>query len=391
MKVVVNTEAHFARGRDGVIRSPAANASYSAWTPYLAAGDSVVVVARVSDSPGTDGHPVEGLGVRVLAVPGYHGLWGTLASPLRTLRALWPVTQGSSVAYSVRLPSIIGGLLILALRLRRRDYAVELIGDPYDVLRSGIVPRPAGLLGSRVFLALTRWQCAGAMTANYVTSQALQHRYPARRADVTYSFSDVDVECKDFAESARSSSPSTPYRLVMVGTMSQVYKGHHVMIEALADMKRDGLQCLLLLAGEGRLQEALRVQVSKAGLDDEVEFLGHLGKDELLDLLRGADVFVLPSLTEGMPRALIEAMAAGLPCVASRVGGVPELLPGDWCVKPGDSNELAKAIRRLLTCEKDYVEASEANLLRAADFRGDRLGEQRSAFYGRLRRMAQSR
>lgn len=389
MTLIVNTEAHFSRGPDGIIRSSAANASFSAWTQYHAVSDCVIVVGRVTDRRSLEGYPVEGPGVRVHPVPGYKGLRGTLTSPIPTLLSLRSVTRLAPAVFTVRLPSIVGGLMILLLRLRRRHYAVELIGDPYDVFRSGIVSRALGVVGSHVFLAVTRWQCSGARTANYVTSRTLQARYPARRADSVFSFSDVELAESAVPRRPRTRASGQPVRLAMVGTMSQPYKGHHVLVEALRILKSQGLQFDVSLAGEGQREQAIRAQVSRAGLGREVEFVGQLDRSGVEQLLDHADIFVMPSLTEGMPRALIEAMAHGLPCVASRVGGVPELLDPKWCVEPGNPTELAAAIGRLATADAEYSLASEANLRQAQLFRADCLGPQRAQFYARLKRLAE--
>src|SRR5207247_3533876 len=79
-----------------------------------------------------------------------------------------------------------------------------------------------------------------------------------------------------------------------------------------------------------------------------VEFLGQLDREGVQRALDRADVFVLPSLTEGLPRALLEAMARGLPAVATTVGGIPELLPADWLVPPRNAVALARRLREVM-------------------------------------------
>ncbi|NGZ02904.1 MAG: glycosyl transferase, partial [Nitrospira sp. WS238] len=94
---------------------------------------------------------------------------------------------------------------------------------------------------------------------------------------------------------------------------------------------------------------ALMQQSEEAGLRHTVHLLGH--REDIEVCLAGFDCFVLPSLNEGMGRALIEAMAAGLPVVASRVGGIPALIKdgqNGLLVPPGNSSALAGALRRIL-------------------------------------------
>ncbi len=104
----------------------------------------------------------------------------------------------------------------------------------------------------------------------------------------------------------------------------------------------------LLVAGDGTLRRLLQEQAQKLGLHD-VKFLGN--REDVHEILREADVFVLPSEREGMPNVLLEAMSCGLACVASGVGAVPELLGGGVgvMVPPGDAKALANALSNLLS------------------------------------------
>lgn len=105
----------------------------------------------------------------------------------------------------------------------------------------------------------------------------------------------------------------------------------------------------LVLIGSGPLEQALRVQAQQMDLGDRVLFTG--ARDDVQTLLPAFDVFALSSLHEGLPIALLEAMAAGIPCVATRVGGVPEAMTHGaegLLVPPSDSDALAAAIAGLL-------------------------------------------
>jgi glycosyltransferase involved in cell wall biosynthesis len=133
-----------------------------------------------------------------------------------------------------------------------------------------------------------------------------------------------------------------------VGWLTDV-KGHEYLIEAVAKLKPDFPSLHLVIIGSGDRHDALLQQSELAGLRDAVHLLGH--RDDIEACLAGMDLFVLPSLNEGMGRALIEAMAAGLPVIASRVGGIPAVISHErtgLLVPPGDADALAEALRRLL-------------------------------------------
>lgn len=128
------------------------------------------------------------------------------------------------------------------------------------------------------------------------------------------------------------------------------YKGHGHLLEALTLLRKRGVKCRTVLIGDG--QERAELERQAAGLD--VAFEGQ--RKDVPAFLAQTDVFVLPSLEEGLSNAVMEAMAAGKPIVATAVGGTPELLGGDrgLLVPPADPLALAAAIERLLT---DRVEA----------------------------------
>ena len=133
-----------------------------------------------------------------------------------------------------------------------------------------------------------------------------------------------------------------------VGWLTDI-KGHEYLIAAVAKLKQDFPALHLVIIGSGDRHDALLQQAELCGLRDAVHLLGH--RDDVEACLAGMDLFVLPSLNEGMGRALIEAMAAGLPVIASRVGGIPAVISHErtgLLVPPGDAGALAEALRRFL-------------------------------------------
>jgi len=132
---------------------------------------------------------------------------------------------------------------------------------------------------------------------------------------------------------------------VVVGALEE-RKGHTVLLEALAALRDPRLR--VLCAGDGSLRDALPARAAALGLGDRVRFLGAV--DDVAELLAAADAFLMPSHHEGLGVAALEAMAAGIPVVASRVGGLPEaVVDGETglLVPPADPAALAAAITRL--------------------------------------------
>jgi glycosyltransferase involved in cell wall biosynthesis len=138
----------------------------------------------------------------------------------------------------------------------------------------------------------------------------------------------------------------------LIGTVGRLEarKGTAVLLDALARLHAQGRHDVqLAIAGDGPLRAELTAQAGRLGVREHVSFLGDRG--DVREVLAALDVFVLPSFTEGMSNALLEAMAMELPVVATRVGGTPEVLAtgaSGLLVPPGDPAAIAEAVGRLL-------------------------------------------
>ena len=127
-------------------------------------------------------------------------------------------------------------------------------------------------------------------------------------------------------------------------------KGHRYLIEALSRLNRPDVPWRCTFLGEGELAAELRALTAKYGLSEWVTFPGFC--EDVFSVLLTADVFVLPSLHESSPNALIEAMGIGMPCIASEVGGIVDLIADEKNgirVPPQDPEALASALHRVLT------------------------------------------
>ncbi len=138
--------------------------------------------------------------------------------------------------------------------------------------------------------------------------------------------------------------------VTVIGCMGilEARKGHIHLLKAAARLKAKGLRLSYRIAGAGSLRQQLERETASLGLNDDVKFLGFVRDTPAF--LAGIDFFVMPSLFEGLGVAALEAMAAGKPVIASRVGGLAESVVDDvtgLLVAPGDDAQLAEAIEKL--------------------------------------------
>jgi glycosyltransferase involved in cell wall biosynthesis len=175
-------------------------------------------------------------------------------------------------------------------------------------------------------------------------------------------------------------------RLIFVGTLAQLYKAPDVLLDAVALCVRQGLDVRLHIVGDGKHRSELEMRAAALGLGERIDFRGQLAAAALVrQELDRADVFVLPSRQEGLPRAMIEAMARALPCVGSTVGGIPELLAADDLVPPNDPLALAQKIRQVVTDPFRMARMSARNLKKAREYSPDLLARRREHFYQHVR------
>lgn len=126
-------------------------------------------------------------------------------------------------------------------------------------------------------------------------------------------------------------------------------KGIAYLLTALAAVRRESADVVLQIAGAGPAEAGLRDDAEAAGVADAVEFRGW--RDDVTDLMRRWDIYVQPSLAEGFGMSVLEAMAVGLPVIATDVGGLPEIVEDGvtgWLVPPADSAALARRITALV-------------------------------------------
>ena len=136
---------------------------------------------------------------------------------------------------------------------------------------------------------------------------------------------------------------------------------------------------------------ALRKRCSRLGIDNEVEFLGSVTAGEPVRReLDQADLFILPSRAEGVPRAMLEAMARGLPCIGSSIGGIPELLHEEDLVPADNPAALAKVIGAVFADQTRLGRMSARNLQKAAAYSTALLSRERQKFYRAVKELTRN-
>lgn len=414
MNLTVILEHRFARTSDGKVWTKTTFA-HRFWQRYLEVFESVRVVARaqeVRDISG-DWKRVDGDLVSFVEVPFYVGPWQYL---WKRMRVAWTVKSAvhPEDAVIMRVPSQLAIVLMPELQRSRHPFGLEVVGDPYEVFAPGAVRHPLRSIFRWWFSHQLRWQCDHAIGGAYVTEYALQRRYPLNAGCLSFYYSNVEMTDRSFSANDRSGILSSYYsdiersqtlyadesrqgsrnrksfKLVTIGSLEQLYKGTDVLIDAMARCVEDGFDLKLIIVGSGKHKSELAARAAAQGLGERACFLGELpAGDAIRQQLDESDLFVLASRTEGMPRAMIEAMGRGLPCIGTAVGGILELLPREDTVAANDAPALARKISEVLGDPDRMINMSKRNLAKAQEFREENLRERRVKFYSYIKNMTE--
>jgi glycosyltransferase involved in cell wall biosynthesis len=183
-------------------------------------------------------------------------------------------------------------------------------------------------------------------------------------------------------------SLALPANACVIGTVGRLSreKAHDVLLQAFKDVRAVCPEAFLVIVGEGDLREPLVRQAADLGVDGSVRFLG--ARTDVPELLQVMDVFALSSLWEGLPLVLLEAMAAGVPVVSTRVGGIPEVIRHErdgLLVPPSDAGLLAAALVRVLTAPSfaDGLQQSAAAIVKAR-YRIEDVASRHESVYARV-------
>ena len=384
MKVSVVCEWRFVRTPDGTCWTSNAFGN-SFWMRYLQVFEQVEIIARVAnvDSVPVDFKQVTGDRIALIGLPSYVGFMGLIKRAF-AIRNKLVISLCNTDAIIFRVPSQTVMIAQWGILRLKTPYALEIVGDPYDVFRSGISNQILDkFLGWFSTISLKRL-ARNATACCYVTEAYLQKRYPSL-SEVAVSCSDIDLNTDDYSSSPKVLSQQ-PSRIVFVGSFEQMYKGPDILIKAISELCKEGLFFEVRMVGGGRYLEEMKELTCTLGVSQYIRFTGNVPSNIVKEALNSADIFVMPSRTEGLPRALLEAMAVGLPCLTSDVGGIPELISSKWIFRSESIRELAGLLRNAINDIAALNQAADENYRRSHDFEKTILSETRQNFYRAFRR-----
>lgn len=278
----------------------------------------------------------------------------------------------------VRVPNFYSNCIMDICNKYGKRVLVEVVGCPLGTYWN------YGIKGK--FLAIPEYfnlrkTMKKSMYSVYVTKYFLQKRYPYKGK--SFFCSDVEIVNIDQEQIKKRISKingmnTKRFVIGTIGSIDVKYKGQEYVIKAINELRKKGIYVVYEIVGGGHGNELKRL-VQKLNLQNQVRFQGSYTHDKVLQWLDSIDIYVHPSLQEGLSRSIIEAMSRGCPVLASEVGGNPELIEKSGLVKKGSVKDISK---KLETIKKDeLIQMSKVNIKRSLNFRKEKLDFQREKIY----------
>ncbi len=386
MKVVFVTEARFTKNENAEYYGNVAF-NRDLWARYLESFSEIIVMARVKFDADFVEHTSKlssGKNISFIDLPYYIGPFQYLLNLSRLKAKIKQTVHNLNAVFICRVPGNISDLTIKYLIKENKEFGLEVVGDPWDVFASGSIQHPLRTYFRRKSYNSLKYNVQNATAVLYVTNKTLQERYPASPNTFQISASNVKITDDLIADHPKIHSFKKEYQLISIGSLDQMYKAPDILIKATKKLRDEGLMCNLLWLGDGKFKNDMEMLAKELSIESQITFAGNVSKEQVQLYLEKSDLFVLASRTEGLPRAVIEAMAIGLPCIGTDVGGIPELLSKEVLVQKNDVNALVTKIASLIRNPDFYNTQAKLNVNEAHNYKEEVLTNRRKKFYQHL-------
>ncbi|MCG9714998.1 glycosyltransferase [Shewanella insulae] len=354
---------------------------FSYWKDYLSYFDKVVIVARVQKCNVFD--PlfvrVDGDNVSVYALPYYQGIKQFSRKLFPLIRAAYSFVKKNE--YFILRTGNVTNMFWLFIVLRNKRYLREYPGNIKQGIIGFVGNKPHVIVLASFLQFIARIQARFSIANSYV-SRDCQKLYSSSNPSFIFSSFNVS-ELPDICPSRVFDSEVL--EVISVGRL-EGEKGHEDLIKAVAMFNNNSarpFEIRLTIIGSGSRLEYLKSLVSSIGLN--CSFLGAItDRNKLFNYLVNSDLFCIPSHTEGMPRALLEAMGMGLPCIGSNVGGIPEILSSDWCFTPNSPQSICDMFQKFSKLDNFNTLGEHNRKLIHESYSVEKMSQEKITFWSKL-------
>lgn len=399
MDILVVPDSHYYKNSEGEIFAESVY-TYDFFKRYLLVFDKVIVLARVNNTGEIDEHMKKsnGPGVEFCELPDYSG-------PVQHLLNYWKLNRICKEALKkidcciLRVPSATANCAWKYVNKRKVPVALEVVVDPELYFGKGTMKSILRPLIQYDWTRKLKFMCKHANGVSYVTKEYLQNKYPCIASEkgegteyFTGYYSSVLINEKHFGTSRKYEGKKHWNIIHVANYISGYRKGHKVTLEILKQLLDKGYDVDVIFIGDGSLKTYFMNMANDMGIYDNTHWLGRLSSsDQVFAQLKQADIMLFPTMAEGLPRVLLEAMASGLPCLSSPVCGIPEIIDKEMLIEYSNVNGYTEKIVELINNTQKLESISQHNILVAEQYCEDVLNRHRVDFYRKLRKCVEAK
>lgn len=353
------------------------------WNNYLVNFKSVVIYGRFSDNLKNKKVLSSTDNVTFYLTNHYSTPIGIIKNKKRIEEELEVLIKDVDVVLT-RLPSALGIIAgYVALKFNKPLW-VEQVGNAQEALNNhGTIK---GKIVAPIIHFFNKKLIKKADFASYVTEKKLQIDYPASNNAITVSLSNVIInEIISVKDLDKKRFFGKVLNIGLIGGFDVRYKGQDILLRAISLLEDDIRRNIKIsFVGKGDYSWVASL-AEKLNLKDNIDYIGVLeAGSQVNGFLKNLSLYIQPSLTEGMPRATIEAMAMGCPVIGSNVGGIPDIVSKTFVHKRGNVEQLSEHIKHLYLQRKELEIESSLSLEKAVPYLKINLDEKRAGFYKKM-------
>ena len=285
----------------------------------------------------------------------------------------------------VRLPSFIGNIAVFYARKFKKKYFIEYVGSAFSTLWYHSF---TGKIIAPFISIINKIEIKNAPYVLYVTKDYLQSKYKTKGKFISCSDVKLDkIDKKKLEKRLEKIKNKGKNEKIILGTLAAIhikYKGHRFVLKAISDLKKQGYTSIeYQVVGSGE-QGYLKKLANKYNVDDCLKIVGQLPHDDVFSWLEHIDIYIQPSETEGLSRAIIEAMSVSCPIIASSAGGNSELINSNYIFKNRNVKQLEEKIKNMINNKEIMKNSARENFQNAKQYDKEILRLKREEFYKKI-------
>ncbi len=356
----------------------------SIWSNYIINFDEIAVFGRRANSINSKVVLSSGNGnVTFHLTSNYSSVLGLFKNYFKLKKEMSLLMRNVDIVL-VRLPSILGFVGASVARQMNKKLWIEVVGNAKEsMISQGSL---MGVIGAPILENLAKSNIRNAHYVSYVTESKLQKDYPSNLQAINVSLSNVIIpKIIKSTEINFDRFKLNPFKIALIGGFNVRYKGQDILLKAISllpESIKKHIELYFIGIGDPHW---IYTKARSLNVEDNIKFIGTKESGgHLLSYLKDMTLYIQPSLTEGMPRALLEAMSVGCPVMGSKVGGIPDVVNPDLQHEKGDYKTIANQIKRLFQNRRILQEEAQRSIEIVRPFLKTTLDDRRREFYTKM-------